>query len=175
MTDRDMFDTMTLTKITAALCTALLILVLGGWVGDQIYSPGHHGDDHHQAYTIDTGVKEEAEVVDAGPDIETLLASADAEKGAASFKRKCSACHSINDGENGTGPHLSGIADRALGSVDGYAYSGGFAEVADAWSAANLNSFIKKPKAFASNTKMGFAGIGKDGERADLIAYLQSL
>ena len=76
-----MFDTMILTKIAAALCSALLVLVLGGWIADKIYSPAHHGEYHGVAWIeTDSGDEEEVAEADDGPMLEELLASADLEK-----------------------------------------------------------------------------------------------
>jgi len=101
--DRDMFDTMILTKIAAALCSALLVLVLGGWIADKIYSPAHHGEYHGVAWIeTDSGDEEEVAEADDGPMLEELLASADLEKGAKVFK-KCAACHKLEAGANGVG------------------------------------------------------------------------
>lgn len=174
-TERDMFDTMTLTKITAAVCSALLVYVLGGWIAGLIYSPGHHGDDHGQAYVIDTGASEDAgAAVEEGPVFAELLAVADVAKGERVFK-KCAACHKLDDGVNGVGPHLYGLLDRAVGSVDGYGYSGALVKVADTWSAENLNGFFEKPRSYAPGTAMGFAGLKKPEDRANLIAYLATI
>ena len=82
-----MFDTMILTKIAAALCSALLVLVLGGWIADKIYSPAHHGEYHGVAWIeTDSGDEEDVAEADDGPMLEDLLASADLEKGAKVFK-----------------------------------------------------------------------------------------
>ena len=166
-----MIDTMTINKIVAALCCAMLVLVLGNWLGGQIYSPAHHGDDHHQAYTIDTGAEDAPEEVDEGPDFATLLASADASKGERVFK-KCAACHGLEAGKNGTGPHLVGVVGRDISSVDGFGYSGSLVKVAEVWTPENLNGFLEKPKSWAPGTAMGFNGLAKPADRANLIAYL---
>ncbi len=168
-----MFDTMTLTKATAALCAALLVFLLGNFFAEFIYHPKAHGDDHHQAYSIDTGEDEEVEV-EEGPSIEELLASADIGKGEGVF-RKCAACHAVVDGENGTGPHLYGVVGRDVASVDGFGYSGALVEVAQVWTAENLNGFLENPKGWARGTSMGFNGLAKPQDRANIIAYLDSL
>ncbi len=94
-----MFDTMTLTKIAAAFCSALLVLVLGGWIADKVYSSASHGKDHGVAW-IETDNGNAAEVaVEEGPVLADLLASADLEKGAKTFK-KCAACHKLEDEKN---------------------------------------------------------------------------
>ena len=96
-----MFATMTFTKLAASICGALLVFLLGKWAADELYHVDGHGD---QAYVIDTGAEEEAEeaVEVAFADIYAL---ADAGAGARVF-RQCSACHKLEDGANGTGPHL---------------------------------------------------------------------
>ena len=169
-----MFDTMTLTKIASALCSALLVLVLGGWIADKIYSPAHHGEYHGVAWIeTDSGEEEEAEA-EVGPMLEDLLASADLVKGAKVFK-KCSACHKLESGANGVGPHLYAIVDRTVGSVDGFGYSGSLVAVAETWSAENLDGFLTKPSKYAPGTKMSFNGLSKPEDRANLIAYLQTI
>ncbi|WP_112310663.1 c-type cytochrome [Pseudogemmobacter bohemicus] len=171
-----MFDTMTMTKATGAVCGALLVLLLGGWAASSLYNTeppgGGHGEEVAQAYTIDTGAaaggEETAEVVD----IAALMAAADPAKGEKVFN-KCKACHKLN-GIDGTGPHLNGVVDREIASIAGFAYSSSMAEHAGTpWSPEALDAFLKAPKAFASNTKMSFAGLPKQDERINLIAYLQ--
>lgn len=170
-----MLDTMTMTKVVGASCGALLVYLLGGWVGESLYhTGGGHGDHHEQAYSIDTGADDsngaaEEEQVDFG----ALLASADAAKGERVFG-KCKACHKL-DGTDGTGPHLNGVVDRGIASVGGFAYSDVLAgKSGDAWSAENLNAFLESPRGWAPGTKMSFAGLKKIDDRANLVAYLQS-
>ena len=171
-----MFDTMTLTKATAAFCGAFLILLLGKWGAETIYHVGAHGHggEVKQAYVIeveevDTGTTEEE-----GPSLAELLAVADVEKGAKAYG-KCKACHKLDEGANSTGPTLYNVVDRAVGSVDGFGYSGKLVAVAETWSPENLDSFIENPKKFAPGTKMSFSGIKKAKDRANLIAYLATI
>lgn len=168
-----MFDTMTLTKIASGLCGALLILLLGKWAAEGLYHVGGHGGGE-QAYVIDTGAEDTAEVEEEVP-FETILASADIGDGAKVF-RKCSACHKLEQGANGTGPYLYGVVGRDVASAEGYtAYSGNLVAVADVWTPENLNGFLENPKKYAPGTTMGFNGLPKVEDRADLIAYLDSL
>lgn len=171
-----MLDTMTLTKAVGAFCGALLVFLLGNWAAESLYhvGAGGHGDHAKQAYVIDTGADDSAGEVEEGPDFATLLAEADVAKGAKVFG-KCKACHKLDDGANGTGPHLYQIVDRAVSSADGFAYSGALVAVADTWTIDALNGFVENPKKFAPGTKMSFSGLKKDTDRANLIAYLQSL
>ncbi|MDQ2089573.1 c-type cytochrome [Marimonas arenosa] len=172
-----MFDTMTSTKIIGAFCGSLLILMLGKWAAESLYSMGGgHGDEHHAAYVIEVegGDDHGAEEEEAGPTLEELLAEADVAKGAKVFG-KCKACHKIEDGANATGPHLFGVVGRTIGSVAGFGYSGNLNQVGEIWDAAALNAFLISPKAAAPGTSMSFGGLKKDTDRADLIAYLDSL
>ncbi|MFK7940786.1 MAG: cytochrome c family protein [Roseovarius sp.] len=167
-----MLDTMTLTKFTGALCGALLVFLLGKWVAEEMYHMGGgHGDDHGQAYIIDTGEDETAEVEDEGPDFAMLMAEADESKGAKVFG-KCKACHKLEDGANGVGPHLYGVVGRDVGAVDGYSYSGSLVAVAQTWGVDELNAFLENPKGYAPGTAMAFTGLKKPADRANLIVYL---
>ncbi len=169
-----MFDTMTLTKAGGAIFGALLIFLMGGWVGETLYhvgASGEHGEGEvTQAYSIEVAAAE-GEAVEEGPDFATVYAAADAAKGENVFK-KCSACHKV-DGTDGTGPHLNGVVDRAKASVGGFGYSEALvAMAADAWTPDNLNAFLTSPKAYAPGTKMAFNGLPKVEDRANLIAWL---
>ncbi len=166
-----MFDTMTFTKIAASLFGAWLILLLGKWAAEELYHVGGHGDQ--QAYVIDTGVDEEAEEVEAVP-FEEVLASADIGDGAKVF-RKCSACHKLEAGANAAGPYLYGIVGREIAAADGFGYSSTLADMGGEWTAEALNGFLENPKSWAPGTSMGFAGLAKVEDRADVIAYLDSL
>ncbi len=173
-----MFDTMTMTKVTGALCGSLLVYMLGGWAAETLYTThaGGHGEDGEiqQAYVIDTGAGEETAAAEEGPDFATLYASADAAAGEKVFA-KCKACHKL-DGSNGTGPHLDGVVDRAKASVAGFGYSDVLIGMsAEAWTPENLDGFLHNPKGYAPGTKMSFAGLPKAQDRVDVIAYLATV
>ena len=101
--------------------------------------------------------------------------SGDAEKGEKVF-RKCQACHAVGEGaENKVGPVLNGIVGRAVASVDGFSYSDTLSEMGadgQVWSPEELAAFLEKPRDYAKGTKMSFAGLRKEDERNDVIAYL---
>jgi len=88
--------------------------------------------------------------------------------------RKCKSCHYVDKEKNKTGPHLVNIIGRAAGSVDGFKYSKAMKESGLTWDEATLAEFLKKPKAYVKGTKMAFAGLRKDKEIDDLIAYLKA-
>lgn len=171
-----MFDTMTITKIVAAICAPLLVYLLGSWAVESLYHVGTegYGDAGTQAYIVDTGAAAPTEAVATGPDFATLLASADAGKGEKVFS-KCKACHSIEDGKNKVGPSLYGVVGRNVDTEAGYSYSGKLEAVAKVWTPDNLNKFLENPKKFAPGTKMGFSGLKKEADRANVVAYLQSI
>lgn len=104
------------------------------------------------------------------------FADGDAVKGEQVFK-KCMACHTATDKTNKVGPYLVGVVGRPVASVEGYAYSDSMKEYAATgavWDEAALQAYLANPKAIVAKTKMAFAGIKKDDERSDLIAFLKS-
>lgn len=104
------------------------------------------------------------------------LAKADAKKGEAVAKA-CAACHDFTKGgPNKVGPNLYGVVGRPHASHEGFAYSEAMlAKKGEPWSYEILDAFIKSPKDVVPGTKMAFGGVKKDGERADLLAYLATL
>lgn len=111
----------------------------------------------------------------AAEPIAKRLASADVAKGETAAK-KCVSCHQfVKDGKNGTGPALYGIVNRAKGSAAGFKYSAGMAGKGGNWDYAALDEFLTNPKGYVSGTSMGFAGVARPDERANIIGYLRSL
>lgn len=165
-------NTMTITKVTAAVCGAFLVLLLGKWVAESLYHVEGHGE---AAYVIEVESDDDAaeeEVVEVSFD--EMMASADVAKGAKVFK-KCAACHKIEDGVKATGPSLYGIVGRPVASVAGFGYSDPMSGKGGEWTAEALDVFLTKPSADIPGTKMSFSGLSKDGDRVNLIAYLDSL
>lgn len=172
-----MFDTMTVTKWGGALCGALLIFLLLNWASEGIYggAGGHDGDHASASYVIETDEEEtsgdqEVETVD----MVALVSAADADKGSKVYN-KCKACHKLEDGAHGTGPSLFGIVGKDIAAVESFSYSGGMAALEGNWTIEQLNAFLTKPKSVVPDTKMSFAGLKKDSDRANLIAYLQTI
>ena len=105
-------------------------------------------------------------------DIMALFASTSATEGAKVFK-KCAACHSIAEGgANKIGPALWGVLGRPAGSVPGYKYSKAMAEYGKNWSFEEMNGFLIKPKDWIKGTKMSFAGLKNEKDRASVILYM---
>jgi len=164
-------DTMTLTKVTAALCGALLVFLLGKWAADVMYSVESKGDP---AYVIevadDNGGQEEVVQIS----FDEMMAAADIGKGASVFK-KCAACHKLGEGVNAAGPSLFGIVGRPIASEAGFGYSSAMAGKGGDWTVEALDAFLTKPSADISGTSMSFSGLKKQNDRINLIAYLDSL
>lgn len=99
----------------------------------------------------------------------------DADAGEKVF-RKCKACHMVGaDAENRVGPTLNGIIGREIAAEEGFDYSDALTELAaekGSWTAEELAAFLEKPRDYAKGTKMSFAGLRKEEDRADVIAYL---
>ena len=170
-----MFDTMTMTKVLGALCGTLLVFLLGSWAAESIYHGGGHGGDHQQGYVIHVESGEESvEPVDEGPAFAEVYAAADAASGEGQW-RACSACHKLEEGANGVGPYLYGVVGRDVASVDGFGYSGKLIAVADVWTPEALNDFLENPRGYAPGTAMTYNGMRSIEDRANLIAYLDSL
>jgi cytochrome c len=127
-------------------------------------------------YTVE-GVEAEAggEAAVVVP-IATLLATADAAKGAEVFK-KCAACHTINSGgANGIGPNLyATLGDEIAHGKAGFAFSDALkTKGSGKWDFESMNAWLTSPRGFAPGTKMTFAGLSKPEDRANVIAYLNS-
>lgn len=167
-------DTMEINKIVGAVCGALLVYLGVNFFAEQIFHGGGHGGEHEYAYALEIeeegGEAEEEEEVDFA----TLLASADPGKGERVFG-KCRACHKLEDGANATGPHLYDVVGRDIGAAEGFSYSGALSEQGDVWSPDNLNAFLENPSGWAPGTSMSFAGLRDVEDRAQLIAYLQTI
>ncbi|MEO9460250.1 MAG: cytochrome c family protein [Lentilitoribacter sp.] len=100
------------------------------------------------------------------------MAEGDAAKGEKVFK-KCAACHTLEEGKNKVGPSLYGVFGRAAGTLEDYKYSKAMIGSGIVWDDENMDAYLKKPRAFLKGTKMAFAGLKKDDQRADLIAFLK--
>jgi len=159
----------------AALFTCLCLLALN-ITAEAIFAP------HHPAkpgFEIDTKPPASAAgpAAKAAPEepIETLLASSSVERGQAATKA-CSACHNFQKGgPNGIGPNLYGVVGRPRASEPGFTYSDAMKAKGGDWTIDDLNKFLTNPKEFVPGTKMNFPGLPRGNQRADVIAYLNSL
>lgn len=101
------------------------------------------------------------------------FAEGDAEKGKKVF-RKCQACHVVDSDKNKVGPTLQNVMGRVPGSVEGFKYSDAMIAYGEdhVWDAETLDAYLEKPRTAVKGTRMAFAGLRKEQDRADVIAYL---
>ncbi|NNU81488.1 cytochrome c family protein [Halovulum dunhuangense] len=170
-------NTMEITKIVGGLCGSLLVFLLIKTGAESIIHSGGHGEEHANAYVIEVAEAEPAEATDEPVeevDFASLYAEADAGAGERLF-RACAACHRLEDGANAVGPHLYNVVGRDIGAVGDYAYSDAMAGHGDAWTPENLNAFLLAPSDYVPGTKMAYRGMADIEDRANLIAYLESV
>lgn len=127
----------------------------------------------------ETGAEAGAAEEEAAVPVATLLASADPAAGEASFK-KCVSCHTADQGgANKVGPNLWDVVNRPIAAHEGFSYSAAMRDFSQGgsvvWDYDHLNGFLLAPKQHVPGTAMGFAGLKRDDERANVIAYLRSL
>ena len=92
------------------------------------------------------------------------------------LSKKCTACHSLKSGgPNGVGPTLWNIVNAPKANIDDYSYSSALLSIGGSWTVQDLNMWLKSPKKYAPGNKMSFAGLRKIKDRADLIAFLNSI
>lgn len=164
-------------KIFGAVLGTVFVLFGGSLLAEVIF---HSEAPERPGFAIevpeDTGAAAEAP---AAVPIAVLLQDADAEAGAAVFRR-CQACHSgEKDGPNLVGPDLWDLVNRPIAVHEGFSYSAAMTAFSEDhavhWDYEHLNGFLHNPRQYINGTAMSFAGINNDGDRADLIAYLRTL
>lgn len=168
-------DSFELNKIAGAVL-GVLTFTLGLNVFSDILFSSHAPEKPGYEIAVQEAATGEAQAA-ATPSVPLpeLLAAANAEKGAAQAK-KCAACHNFVEGAGSkVGPDLYGIVGRPVASAEGFAYSAAMKAHGGNWTFEDLDAFIKNPKADIPGTAMGFAGIAKDSDRADLLVYLNTL
>ena len=167
-------DSFEINKIVAAVLMVALLVIGIGKLSDVIFhvekpeTPGY-AVEVEQVSTASSSATINA---DEKVDIAALMAMGDIASGEKIFK-KCAACHSIiKGGKNAIGPALYNVVGRKVGAVEDYKYSKALAAYEKEWSLEELNGYLTKPAKWIKGTKMAFAGLRKEADRASVIKYL---
>ena len=167
-------DSFEINKIVAAVLMVALLVIAIGKLSDVIFhvekpeKPGY-AVDVEEVTTVSTSTKAS---VEEKVDIAALMAMGDVTIGEKVFK-KCAACHSIvKGGKNNIGPALYNVVGRKTGVISDYKYSKALASYDKEWTFEELNGYLIKPAKWIKGTKMAFAGLRKEKDRASVIKYL---
>ena len=167
-------DSFELNKIIAAVLLVTLLVIGIGKVSDMIFyvekpeKPGYAVEVEQ----VSSGSASTKDVVEKVVDIAALMALGDVASGEKIFK-KCAACHSINKGgKHKIGPALYNVVGRKVGVVEDYKYSKALIAYEKDWTFDELNGFLIKPAKHIKGTKMAYAGLRKEADRASIIKYL---
>ena len=168
-------DSFEINKIVAAVLMVALLVIGIGKLSDMIF---HVEKPKTPGYSVEvdqistTSSQMEIESNEEKIDIAALMAMGDLATGEKVFK-KCAACHSIvKGGKNNIGPALYNVVGRKIGVVSDYKYSKALSEYGKEWTFEELNGYLVKPAKWIKGTKMAFAGLRKEKDRASVILYL---
>jgi len=167
-------DSFEINKIIAAVLMVALLVIAIGKVSDLVF---HVEKPKTPGYAVEVAEVSNSsattkEIVETKVDISALLAMGDLKLGEKVFK-KCAACHSIiKGGKNNIGPALYNVVGRKVGAVTDYKYSKSLASYDKEWTFEELNGYLIKPAKWIKGTKMAFAGLRKEKDRASVIKYL---
>ena len=167
-------DSFEINKIVAAVLMVALLVIGIGKLSDVIF---HVEKPEKPGYSVEvkTMTAESITTSSSEPDkidIAALMAMGDIAHGEKVFK-KCAACHSIvKDGKNAIGPALYNVVGRKIGAIEDYKYSKALVAYDKNWTFEELNGFLIKPAKWIKGTKMDYAGLRKEKDRASVIKYL---
>ncbi|ARC87598.1 cytochrome c family protein [Rhodovulum sp. MB263] len=166
-----MLKKVSFTKLLGSASGALLVFALVDRAGGLYFS--NPGLDK-PAYVV----IEEEPATPAEPEqeltFEERMAQADAAAGKRVFNQ-CKSCHRVEEGANAVGPSLYGVVGRPVHSAEGFSYSDAFAGLEGSWTAERIDAFITSPRDVVPGTAMTFAGLKDPQDRANVIAYLESV
>ena len=168
-------DSFEINKIVAAILLVALLVIGIGKISDIIFyvkKPDTPGYVVEVEQVSTSSEQSESDAPEEKIDISSLMAMGDIATGEKVFK-KCAACHSIvKGGKNNIGPALYNVIGRQVGSVSDYKYSKALSGYNKEWTIEELNGYLIKPAKWIKGTKMAFAGLKKEKDRASVIKYL---
>ena len=168
-------DSFELNKIIAAVLMVALLIIGIGKLSNIIFhveKPKKPGYVVEVEQAVLSDVTSSAEATEEKINIAALMAMGDLATGEKVFK-KCAACHSIvKNGKNNIGPALYNVVGRKVGIISDYKYSKALSEYGKEWTFEELNGYLLKPAKWLKGTKMAFAGLRKEKDRASVIKYL---
>tara|TARA_B100000073_G_scaffold204399_1_gene169527 strand:- start:114 stop:656 length:543 start_codon:yes stop_codon:yes gene_type:complete len=168
-------DSFEINKIVAAVLMVALLVIGIGKLSDVIFhveKPKTPGYAVEVVQVTSSSEQSNSEINEEKIDIAVLMSMGDLATGEKVFK-KCAACHSIvKDGKNNIGPALYNVVGRKVGAIDNYKYSSALSEYGKEWTFEELNGYLIRPAKWIKGTKMAFAGLRKEKDRASVILYL---
>ena len=168
-------DSFEINKIIAAVLMVALLIIGINKLSNLIFyveKPETPGYTVEVEQVVATSVETSSDKTEEKIDIAALMALGDIATGEKVFK-KCSACHSIvKGGKNNIGPALYNVVGRKVGAVSDYKYSKALSAYEKQWTFEELNGYLIKPAKWIKGTKMAFAGLRKEKDRASVILYL---
>ena len=169
-------DSFEINKIIASILLVALLIIGISKISNIIFKVDKLDTSAYKVELTDDGPKQISEDItmkaEDKVDISALMALGDIAHGEKVFK-KCSACHSIEaGGGNKIGPALYNVVGRKIAAVEDYKYSKALVEYERNWSFEELNGFLIKPQKWIKGTKMAYAGLRKEKDRASVILYL---
>ena len=168
-------DSFEINKIVASILLIALLFIGIGKISNLVFHVDKPETPGYKIELPEDGAKQivekKSDMVEE-VDIASLLAMGDLAHGEKVFK-KCSACHVVDKGgENKIGPALYGVLGRKVAAIESYKYSSAMAAYDKEWTFEEMNGYLRKPQAHIKGTKMAFAGLRKDKDRASVILYL---
>ena len=164
-------DSFEINKIVAAVLVVFLVVFGIVKISDIVF---HVEKPNTSVYKVEVSTLSatQASNTDQAVDISALLAMGDVDRGQNVFK-KCSACHSVKKGgKNKIGPALYSVLGRDFATLADYKYSKALIAFGKTWTFEEMNSFLTKPQAYIKGTKMAFAGLKKEKDRASVILFM---
>ncbi len=169
-------DSFEINKIVASILLIALLFIGIGKISDLVFhidkpeTPGYKVEVAEKSATLQ--ISETKTETSEEVDISSLLALGDIKHGEKVFK-KCTACHVIEKGgANKIGPALYGVLGRKVAAIGDYKYSQALEDYGKLWTFEEMNGYLRKPQSWIKGTKMSFAGLRKEKDRASVILYL---